>query len=165
MAETSATGITEISARTFTMEVSAEHVDKMLKRGTFRDFSVNCDEGPRLGGEDSAPPPLAYMGMALGFCLLTQVARYSAALKVPVDHAAVQVTGTYHVEGSVLQETVQASCEGFHQRLTITSPAPSIDVAKLIRIAEAGCFVNAALTKPTPVTTEVTLNGAPFAYQ
>ncbi len=164
MAEANATGITEIAPRTISIEVSAEHVDKMLKRGTFRDFTVNCDEGQRLGGDDSAPPPLAYMGMALGFCLLTQVARYSTALKVPVEHAAVEVTGTYHVEGSVLQETVQASCEGFHQKLTITSPAPAADVAKLIRIAEAGCFVNAALKSPTPVTTEVTLNGTPLAY-
>lgn len=164
MAEAPVAGISEVAPRTFTIEVRAEHVERMLKRGHFREFTVTCDEGPRLGGDDSAPPPLAYMGLALGFCLLTQIARYSVALKVPVDHAAVEVTGTYHVEGSVLKETVQAQCEGFQQRLTLSSPAPPDQVAKLIRVAEAGCFVNAALRNPTPVTTQVVLNGAPFDY-
>jgi hypothetical protein len=33
----------------------------------FGTFSMWCDEGTSLGGNDSAPPPLAYFGAGLAF--------------------------------------------------------------------------------------------------
>ncbi len=30
-------------------------------------FAIMCDEGKRLGGEDSAPPPLAYFSAGVAF--------------------------------------------------------------------------------------------------
>jgi hypothetical protein len=32
-----------------------------------RVFTIYCDEGANLGGDDSAPPPLAYFCTALAF--------------------------------------------------------------------------------------------------
>lgn len=53
--------------RTFTIEADAEHLERMRKEGHFRSFTVYCDEGPQLGGDDTAPPPLAYLCLAVGF--------------------------------------------------------------------------------------------------
>ncbi len=38
-----------------------------LKTGTVGGFAVRCDEGARLGGTDTAPSPLSYFTIAVGF--------------------------------------------------------------------------------------------------
>jgi len=53
--------------REITVEVDAEAAERMKKEGHARGFTVYCDEGERTGGDNSAPPPLAYFGLALAF--------------------------------------------------------------------------------------------------
>ncbi len=53
--------------REIQMEADAETLEKMRKEGHARGFTVNCDEGERVGGENTAPPPLAYFALALAF--------------------------------------------------------------------------------------------------
>jgi hypothetical protein len=50
-----------------TLEADAETLEKMRKEGHARGFTVYCDEGERIGGNNSAPPPLAYFGLSLAF--------------------------------------------------------------------------------------------------
>lgn len=38
-----------------------------LKRGTFRQFEVFCDEAERIGGTDKYPSPMTYLAMGTGF--------------------------------------------------------------------------------------------------
>ena len=38
-----------------------------LKTGTVGGFALRCDEGARLGGTDTAPSPLSYFTIAVGF--------------------------------------------------------------------------------------------------
>ncbi len=40
---------------------------KTLKEGKVRKFTVTCDEPPAAGGADSAPAPLEYLLLSLGF--------------------------------------------------------------------------------------------------
>jgi hypothetical protein len=42
-------------------------LDGMLKEGHVRSFTVMCDEGARIGGTDTAPPPLGYFTLGVGF--------------------------------------------------------------------------------------------------
>lgn len=79
-----------------------------------------------------------------------------------MDHAQVAVTGTFRVTGSVLQETIVGECVGIQTKVSLRSDAPESDVARLLKVAENGCFTIAALRNPTPVTTEVELNGSPL---
>ena len=51
----------------FTFELVAETAERQRKRATFAQFEMMCDEGEALGGDDSAPPPLAYFSAALAF--------------------------------------------------------------------------------------------------
>jgi hypothetical protein len=39
----------------------------MRKEGHARGFTVHCDEGERVGGDNTAPSPLAYFGLSLAF--------------------------------------------------------------------------------------------------
>jgi len=53
--------------REILVEADAETLEKMRKEGHARGFTVYCDEGERVGGENTAPPPLAYFALALAF--------------------------------------------------------------------------------------------------
>ena len=53
--------------REITVEVDAEAAERMKKEGHARGFTVYCDEGESAGGDNSAPPPLAYFGLSLAF--------------------------------------------------------------------------------------------------
>jgi organic hydroperoxide reductase OsmC/OhrA len=83
-------------------------------------------------------------------------------LKIHIDKAKVFVTARFKNEGSVLRETVQAESLGFETRCEITSSEAPEKLAKVVRNAEAGCYVIQTIRKPTEVKSEYTLNGAAF---
>jgi uncharacterized OsmC-like protein len=125
-------------------------------------FEVFADEGPRMGGDNSAPRPLTYFLLSVGFCALTQLHRYSDMLKVELREQKVSVRSGFRTDGSVLQGTIQASTVDFEIDFDVESDDPPDRVAACIRAAEAGCFVMQAVVQPTKVTRNVTLNGAEF---
>jgi len=53
--------------REIILEADTETLERQRKEGHARGFTVYCDEGERIGGDNSAPPPLAYFGLAVGF--------------------------------------------------------------------------------------------------
>ena len=91
---------------------------------------------------------------------MTQVSRYGHMLKVTVNAMRMHVLARYRTEGSVLNDTVEASMLGAETTLELDSPDPPERVAKLVRNAERGCFVMQALQKPVSVTGRTILNGA-----
>ena len=94
---------------------------------------------------------------------MTQVSRYGHMLKMKVDKVRMRVTARYKVEGSVLNDTVQAEMVGVETRLELDSPEPPEKIARLVRNAERGCFVMQGLVKPVPVTGTTVVNGTPIA--
>lgn len=83
-------------------------------------------------------------------------------LKTHIDKAKVRVTAKFKNQGSVLRETVQAESLGFETRCEITSSDAPEKIAKVLRNAEAGCYVIQTIRKPTEVTSAYSLNGAAF---
>ncbi|MGI9597351.1 MAG: hypothetical protein ACR2QK_14405 [Acidimicrobiales bacterium] len=51
----------------FTFDVAAQTAGRQLKKAAFDTFEMLCDEGEASGGDNTAPPPLAYFGAALAF--------------------------------------------------------------------------------------------------
>jgi organic hydroperoxide reductase OsmC/OhrA len=83
-------------------------------------------------------------------------------LKTHIDKAKVFVTARFKNEGSVLRETVQAQGLGVETRCEITSSEAPEKIAKVVRDAEAGCYVIQTIRQPTQVKSEYVLNGAAF---
>ena len=48
-------------------DVAAARAERQLKRATFGTFEIVCDESAAIGGEDAAPPPLAYFASSIAF--------------------------------------------------------------------------------------------------
>ena len=139
--------------------------DGLRKRGIIVEpadtsqYEVFADEGPHLGGDNTAPRPLTYFLLSVGFCALTQLHRYSDMMKVTLKDPKVTVRSGFRTDGSVLKGTVKASTVDFEVEFDVESDDPPDRVAACIRAAEAGCFVMQAVTQPTEVTRTVRLNG------
>lgn len=145
-----------------TVSVELASRGKMLTEGRTNysgDFTVFADEPPLLGGEGSAPLPLDYLLLSVGFCLLTQVALCAKALKVGVESSKATVHGRFEKRGSILAGTVEGVCEEVSVELTLTSPDDPGRVAEVVRLAESACFVSSALANPVPVRHSTVLNG------
>jgi hypothetical protein len=60
-----------VTRREVVVEADAETLEKMRKEGRAKIrehvYTIHCDEGANLGGDDSAPPPLAYFCTSLAF--------------------------------------------------------------------------------------------------
>jgi hypothetical protein len=53
--------------REFTVEVDAQKLERMRKAGHVRGFTLLCDEGENVGGDNSAPNPLGYFLLGVAF--------------------------------------------------------------------------------------------------
>jgi hypothetical protein len=82
--------------------------------------------------------------------------------KVQIGHARVSVGGQFVREGSVLAGTIRAEVPEITSRLEIESDDDPRKVAAVLRAAENGCYAMQALRNPTPVRTEVLVNGVSF---
>jgi len=83
-------------------------------------------------------------------------------LKMKVDKVRMHVTARYRVQGSVLNDSVQAEVVGVETRLELESPESSEKIARLVKNAERGCFVMQGLIKPVPIAAVTVLNGQPL---
>jgi uncharacterized OsmC-like protein len=143
-----------LRCRTATVEGS-----HMLKTGQFGRHTVLCDEGPAIGGEDAHPPPLAYIALGMGFCLLTQLGRYASMKKVTYRRAECDVELDLGASGSVLRGDVVASCSGARTVFRVESDADPAALLEVIRLAKRGCFGEAMIREPVPLVSEVFVNG------
>lgn len=141
-----------------TATVEGKH---MLKIGHFARHTVMCDEGPMIGGDDAYPPPIAYMALGMGFCLLTQIGRYAGMKKVEYTKAECDVEFDLGVTGSVLRGDVAAACSGARTVLRVESPAEPEAILEVITLAKRGCFGEAMLREPVPMGSAIFLNGEP----
>lgn len=48
-------------------DVAVARAERQRKRATFGSFEIFCDESAAIGGDDSAPPPLAYFASSIAF--------------------------------------------------------------------------------------------------
>ncbi len=131
----------------------------IIEPGEISQYEVFADEGPRLGGENSAPRPLTYFLLSVGFCTLTQLHRYSEMMKVNLRDPKITVRSGFRTDGSVLRGTVKASTVDFEVEFDVESDDPPDRVAACIQAAENGCFVMQTIVEPTEVKRTVRLNG------
>ena len=54
-------------SRAFGIEADIEMMERMKKQSEVRGFTIICDEGAQVGGDNTAPPPLAYFISSLVF--------------------------------------------------------------------------------------------------
>lgn len=86
-------------------------------------------------------------------------------LHLNIKKAKVTVKTNFWGGGSLVAETIHTSCSGVESRLEIDSEEDPSKIAKLVRVAEAGCYVIQTLRNPTPVSFQASLNGQELDFQ
>lgn len=158
-----------VQKRELMLTLEAKSLDKMRKEATVRldhpkgsTFSIICDEGAYLEGEDTAPPPLAYYSASIAFCLLTQLSRYAKIARLEIEHMSLRQETRFAMEGSALQGTLTGRGVVVATIVDIKSNEPSEKIAELVRVAQQSCFVHQSIAQPVPTETSIVLNGEPF---
>ncbi|HSG91173.1 MAG TPA: OsmC family protein, partial [Pseudomonadales bacterium] len=90
----------------FSFDVDADAMEGQKKRSLFGRFEMFCDEPVEIGGDDSAPSPLAYFAASLAFCTLTQLARVAEVRKIELKNVRMKVTPTFDQVGSIVRDDV-----------------------------------------------------------
>jgi len=140
-------------------ELKAHSVGKMRNEITGQmtspvldeEFSFATDEGPFHGGDQTAPPPLAYFCTGFVSCLMTQLRAFAKRLRI--DLQGVKISANIKWQGTVKgREPYTARPEAFELDIDLDSSASLEDQKRLLDAAKKGCFVEATLANPIPVT-------------
>jgi uncharacterized OsmC-like protein len=121
-------------------------------RVAVRQFAVDVDEPPALGGADAAPNPVEYILVALGSCQEITYRLYADALGIPLDGVSVKLTGEIDLRGFFnVDPSVRPGFRGISAEVTLDSKAPPADLDRLKRIVDEHCPALDILRNPTPV--------------
>ncbi len=107
-------------------------------------WALATDEAPNLGGEDTAPPPLALFIAALAGCAMTNIRMMARQKGVAITALHVDVRAEWAREVPETG-THRAATKGFDLDIKLDSPAPTAAVVALLEAAQIGCFVEHSL--------------------
>ncbi len=158
------------SIREFVFHASAKSTGNMRKESlvnaettggqVMMSYEIACDESEILGGENTAPPPLAYFTSSIAFCLMTQISRYAHMRKLDIQDVRMTTVVHYRNEGSVLRGDVQGIVDSIESTVEIDSNESDETIETLVRDAERGCYVHYALTNPMTVKNAILHNAS-----
>ncbi len=102
------------------------------------------DEGKYLGGEGTAPPPLALFVASLVGCIMTQLRSSAKRRSFPLKDLTVEAIVEWEAHQSE-NDYYQAMPKGFRLDIDIDSDAPFEDMKKLLETARESCFIEQTL--------------------
>jgi len=129
-------------------------------------FTLVADEGTSYFGDDAAPPPLAYFGAGIAFCLLTHLQALVHAHALNVRGIRIEQRLRYSTTLATTMATKappDGRCDGLETHVVIDSDEPEVVIGKLVAHAEAACMAHQTVLHATPATLRVVLNGTEIA--
>lgn len=132
-------------------------------QASMRQFRLQIDEPPQLGGADAGPNPVEILLAALGGCQEIVYAVHAALLGIPLDAVRVRVEGTLDPRGLLDMAEVPAGLLAVKAVVEIDSPAAPEEIARLSALVERSCPVLDSLRRPVATASEVILNGQVLA--
>ncbi len=152
----------------FEVNMVAEAGDRQRKSGTvqvnipgFSALRLYCDEQTPVG-DDSAPPPLAYMCAGIGFCLMTHLTDIYTARKIGIRSMRIEQKVRFQTNLSNMRElghTTEGQTLGIETHVLIDSDEPQERIRSLMEEAENACMAHHALRNPIPWSSRLIHNG------
>lgn len=128
----------------------------------FSPVKLYCDEQPPVG-DDTAPPPLAFLSAGIAFCLLTHLTDILTARKITVNAMRVEQRMRFKTNLSTMRtlgHMTQGECEGIESHVVIDSPESAETIRALVDEAEGACMAHFVVRNPIPWSTRVVHNRA-----
>jgi uncharacterized OsmC-like protein len=139
-----------------TFRVESRQESGLRSRVAVRGFEIGVDEPPALGGTDTAPNPVEYVLAALATCQEITYRLHADYLGIPLDGVAVALEGDLDLRGFfAVDPAIRPGFTAIRGRVTLDSPAPPEELARLKEHVDAHCPVLDLLTTPTPLALEL----------
>lgn len=152
----------------FEVVMTAEATEKQRKTGEvqvnipgFSPVRFYCDEDIPVG-DDTAPPPLAYMCAGIGFCLMTHLTDIYTARKINIKSMRLEQRVGFETNLSNMRQlghTTDGKCEHIETHVLIESDEPEERIKDLMQEAENACMAHFALRNPIPWRSRLLHNG------
>ena len=126
--------------------------DGLHRQVKIRDFAVEVDEPPALGGKDRAPNPVEYALAALATCQEITYRLHADALGIPLKDISVQLEGELDLRGFFgAAKGVRPGFLSITGSVSFDSEAPAEDLQHLKSVVDAHCPVLDLFNNATPV--------------
>ena len=152
----------------FEINLTAEAHDRQKKSGKvqvnipgFSPVTLYCDEQIPVG-DDTAPPPLAFLCAGIGFCLMTHLTDIYTARKIRIRSMKLEQRLRFETNLSNMRElghTTDGKTLGIETHVLIESDEPEDRIVALMEEAENACMAHHALRNPIPWQSRLVLNG------
>ncbi|WP_046317193.1 OsmC family protein [Mycobacterium sp. UM_Kg1] len=131
---------------------SAVGHDAVASTVTLGQYSVEVDEPPTLGGENTAPNPVEYYLASLLSCQIVTWRYWAEKLGITVDEITGRAEGDLDVRGFFgLDDDVRAGFSQVRVVITVTGPETEERYRELHQTVEKHCPVLDLTTNVTPV--------------
>jgi uncharacterized OsmC-like protein len=135
-----------------TFRVDSRQTGGLRSDARIRQFEVGVDEPPVLGGADTAPNPVEYALLALATCQEITYRLHADHLGIPLDGVAVSLEGDIDLRGFfAVDHAVRPGFREIRGTVTLDSPAPAEELARLRDHVNAHCPVLDLLSNETPL--------------
>ncbi|MGO4201081.1 OsmC family protein [Rhodococcus sp. TAF43] len=132
---------------------SARAHDAVASTVSLGKYTVEVDEPPALGGENTAPNPVEYYLASLLSCHVVTYRFWAEKLGIRVDDITARAEGDLDVRGFFgFDETVRPGFGEVRVVVNVTGPESRERYLELHEAAEAHCPVLDLTRNPTPVT-------------
>jgi len=142
--------------------VDTELVNGYLTKAQIRQFTLDIDEKPGMGGTDSGPNPLEIVLAALGTCQEIVYAMYAAGMGIPLDSVKINVRGCIDARGLFDIAQVPSGFLKVDYEADIKSPADQSRIKELVDVVNAHCPLLDTLQRPINVNGTISLNDEPL---
>lgn len=139
-----------------TFAASSRGLAGLHRRVSIRDFAVEVDEPPVLGGTDRAPNPVEYALAALASCQEITYRLHAAALGIALDDVRVELKGEIDLRGFFAVEPgVRPGFGNIRGTVQFDSTATEADLQRLKEVVDAHCPVLDLFRNATPVQLDI----------
>ncbi|WP_299413921.1 OsmC family protein [uncultured Sulfitobacter sp.] len=152
----------------FEINVTAEAHDRQKKSGMvqvnipgFSPVKLYCDEQTPVG-DDTAPPPLAFLSAGIAFCLMTHLTDIYTARKIKIKSMKIEQRMKFQTNLSNMRDlghTTEGETMGIETHVLIDSDEPQERIMELMDEAENACMAHHALRNPISWESRLVYNG------
>jgi len=152
----------------FEINLTAEAHDRQKKSGVvqvnipgFSPVKLYCDEQIPVG-DDTAPPPLAFLCAGIAFCLMTHLTDIYTARKIKIKSMKLEQRMRFQTNLSNMRDlghTTDGKTLGIETHVLIDSDESEERIVALMDEAENACMAHHALRNPIPWQSRLVFNG------
>jgi len=123
-------------------------------------FEIVSDEGKTVGGEGTAPTPLAYFTAGVAFCLMTHITGFLKRRPLAISRLRVELRANYWTKLGHVSDAgePEGGCSGFDVCVLLESSEPPEALRELIVMCERACIASQTVAVAVPRHLRVVVN-------